>query len=98
MESIIQREKKCFFCGKSGALESHHCIGGNPGRKNSEKYGLKVWLCGDFTANRCHRGKNGPHQNPIAAEHLHKVAQIYFEKEHGRDEWMRIFGRNYLDE
>ena len=35
----------CFLCGKTGWLEEHHVYPG-PFRDKSEKYGLKVGLCG----------------------------------------------------
>lgn len=40
----------CFLCGKTGWLEEHHVYPG-PFRDKSEKYGLKVGLCGES----CHR-------------------------------------------
>ena len=46
-------ERVCWLCGRNGngdPLECHHIFGGAM-RKKSEKYGLKVYLCGD----RCHR-------------------------------------------
>lgn len=95
MNSKIQSKKECFLCGNTVNLELHHCLGA-ANRKNSDKYGLTVWLCGDFTKYKCHKGKNGPHQNKETAELLHQVAQRVFEREHSREEWMRIFGRNYL--
>lgn len=96
MESIIQTEKICYLCGRNGngdALESHHCIGAS-NRNNSEKYGLKVWLCG----NRCHRnGKYAVHKNREADLKLKRIAQEKFEETHTREEFIQIFGRNYLD-
>lgn len=41
---------RCWLCGRWGWLEEHHIFGG-ANRKKSEKYGLKVGLCGDT----CHR-------------------------------------------
>ena len=42
MKSIIQKEKRCFFCGSVRNLEKHHIFGGTKNRKWSEKYGLTV--------------------------------------------------------
>ena len=92
MKSIIQNEKECWVCGKTWCLEEHHCMGGNPNRKNSEKYGLKIWLCLER-----HRGNTGVHFNSDLADMVHKHAQTVFEKEHSREEFMTIFGRNYLE-
>jgi hypothetical protein len=92
MKSIIQNEKKCWVCGKTRYLEEHHCMGGNPNRKNSEKYGLKIWLCLEH-----HRGQTGVHNDQTLCDFVHQVAQQAFEKEHSREEFMTIFGRNYLE-
>ena len=93
MESIMQSEKKCYLCGRNGSmdpLEQHHIFGG-ANRKLSEKYGLKVWLCGD----RCHR--NGPeavHKNKQVAVVLKAKGQIAFENYYDGN-FLQIFGRNY---
>lgn len=99
MKSILQEEKICYLCGSvqdygMNKLEEHHIFGGNPNRSNSEEYGLKVWLCGC----KCHRyGKHSAHQNAQIMQILHEDGQRAFEEHHGtRDEFMRIFGRNYL--
>lgn len=94
MESIMQKNKDVDYFSRQPApnLECHHVIMGNPGRKNSEKYGLKVYLTPEH-----HRGKNGPHQNRDIDLMLKRLAQRAFERIHGsREDWMRIFGRNYL--
>jgi len=67
-------------------------MGGNPNRKNSEKYGLKIWLCLEH-----HRGQTGVHNDQALCDFVHQVAQQAFEKEHSREEFMTIFGRNYLE-
>ena len=64
-------------------------IFGTSNRKNSEKYGLKVWLCRDH---HCH-----VHMNREAAINLIKIAQSKFEETHTREEFMAIFGKNWLD-
>lgn len=96
MKSIIMNEKdrKCYLCGAvGGVLEWHHIFGGNPNRKKSEKYGLKVRLCP-----RCHRdNKAGVHSNAEAADYLHRIGQKAFERTHTRKEFCEIFGKNYLD-
>lgn len=97
MQSIMQTEKKCYLCrcnrGWPNQLEEHHCFGGS-NRKASERYGLKVWLCGD----ECHRnGPDSAHQSGATMQRLHEDGQRAFEEHHGtREEFMRIFGKNYL--
>ena len=56
------------------------------------EYGLKVWLC-----QRCHRDpRQGVHFNRDVMKIMHRTGQQAFEKEHSRDEFMNIFGKNYL--
>jgi hypothetical protein len=56
----------------------------------SIRYGLQVKVC-----NRLHKQI---HANPLTGLDLElkKEYQAKFESEHGHDEFMRIFGRNYL--
>lgn len=97
MKSIISNEKECFVCGIkewSGALQRHHCISGVSNRRNSEKYGLWVWLCFEH-----HTGsREGVHYNRPFEVTLKKLAQIKFEEvnEGGREEFIRIFGKSWL--
>lgn len=70
MKSILQNEKKCYFCGSQINLECHHVFPGTSNRKLSEKYGLKVWLCREH-----HNTKNGAQQNNNMALILKKMAQ-----------------------
>lgn len=96
MRSIIEDkgEKSCYICGYAGRTEEHHIFGGNPNRRLSEKNGLKVHLC--YTHHK--DSKKGVHFNPELMEELHKVGQKKFEESHTREEFMKIFGKNYLDE
>ena len=98
MKSIIQNEKECFLCrkifhaAKISHLEEHHIIFGHANRKNSEKYGLKVWLC-----NHHHRhSKDGVHFNKQLDLYLKKIAQRHFEDTYKDLDFREIFGRNYL--
>lgn len=93
MDSIIQKSKKCFVCETEYGLECHHIIYGTANRKQSDKYGLTVWLC-----NYHHTGsKQSVHFNKELDMHLKKLAQTKFEKVHGTREYFRsIFGKSYL--
>lgn len=95
MKSIIQTEKVCYICGSCRNLESHHIFFGNPNRKWSEKYGLKVWLCPYD-----HRDyKNGVHGQAIwKRKQLEQIGQVAFEKLHDHQKFIQVFGKNYLDE
>lgn len=104
MKSIMQEDKtRCYLCGGLAywtdeevldRIEEHHVFGGNPGRKLSEKYGLKVYLHGI----KCHRmGKDSAHMNGLISENLKAAGQKRFEEVHGtREEFIKIFGKNYI--
>jgi len=89
--SILQTEKECFVCKTTYGLEEHHVIGGTANRKQSEKYGLKVWLCHEH-----HRGNTGVHFNKELDLKIKKIAQSTFEREHTREEFRAIFGKSWL--
>lgn len=94
MESVIQNEKKCFACGKTTGLNSHHVFPGGR-RKASERYGFKVWLC----VNHHTVGKDSVHENPNAGLDLKlkQMAQEYWESHYGnRQAFIETFGKNYL--
>lgn len=92
MKSIIQTKKECFFCHSTNWLEYHHCFGAS-NKKNSEKYGLMVWLC-----HWCHNEPpNGVHHNAVNMRKLRSIAQKKFEETHSREEFTRLIGKNYLD-
>ena len=92
MKSIIQSEKKCYVCGTTYNLHDHHIFFGTANRKQSEKYGMKVWLCQEH-----HTGNAGVHFNKGLDLHLKKLAQEHFEAKFGaKNEFRSIFGRSYL--
>ncbi len=93
MKSIIQKDKECLVCG-SWNIEEHHIFFGQANRKLSEKHGLKVWLCPTH-----HRGTIGVHGrdgHKLDIE-LKELGQKAFEWKHTREEFIKIFGKNYLD-
>nr|DAG81083.1 MAG TPA: Recombination enhancement function protein nuclease, DNase, HYDROLASE.4A [Caudoviricetes sp.] len=89
--SILQTEKECFVCRTTQDLQDHHIFFGTANRKQSEKYGLKVWLC-----MRHHTGDRGVHFDKGLDRKLKEMAQAKFEETHTREEFIKIFGRNYL--
>lgn len=92
MKSIIQEEKECYVCHTTYNLQDHHIIYGTSNRKQSEKYGLKVWLCQEH-----HTGNAGVHFNRDLDLHLKMLAQEKFETLYGaRNEFIRAFGKSYL--
>lgn len=92
MKSVIQSEKECYVCKSKHGLQCHHIFFGTANRKQSEKYGLKVWLCRDH-----HTGNVGVHFNKEFDTYVKKLAQVHFEKTHGsREDFRKIFGKSFL--
>jgi hypothetical protein len=93
MDSVLQKDKECYYCGTVLGLEEHHVFFGRKCRSLSEKYGLKVWLC-----NLHHTGGNDcPHRNRKVDLAYKGIAQRYFEREVGsREDFVRLFGKSYL--
>lgn len=88
MKSIISNEKRCFLCGTTQNLEEHHIFAGGL-RKQSEKYGCKVFLCHEHHW-QVHNG------NMQLYTYLCKIAQKRFEEEYPYLSFMAIFHRNWL--
>lgn len=91
MQTILQKEKRCFRCG-TPYVEDHHVFFGTANRKLSEKYGLKLWLCPKH-----HRtGPEAVHLNRAVDLEYKAMAQLAFEETHTREEFRQIFGKSYL--
>lgn len=88
MKSIMPYHRNvCIECGGHGR-EDHHCIFGK-NRANSDKYGLIVRLCHD-----CHYRLHN--SDEALAMKYRQLGQMCFEETHSHEEYMRIFGKNYL--
>lgn len=83
----------CTICGKPYAANHEVFFGKN--RQNSIKYGMQKRLCYE------HHNKPGgvnPHYNKVVDNLYKREAQAKFEMIHGsREEFERIFGKNYLE-
>ena len=91
MKSIIQNSKECYVCSTTYNLHDHHIFYGTANRKQSEKYGMKVWLCQEH-----HTGRTGAHFNRDLDTHLKKLAQERFEAVYGDCEAFRgVFGKSF---
>ena len=91
--SILQDEKECFLSGTLEGLERHHIYGG-ANRRNSAKYGLWVWLRHDLH----NEPPDGVHFNAANNRILQGIAQKAFMLRYPDKDFIKIFGRNYLDE
>lgn len=103
MKSIIQTDRDhCYLCGKhrnaaNGGLHEHHVYGGFANRKISEKYGLKVYLCG-FD---CHEdGENSVHVNEEVNLRLKADVQRKAIDHYGWTtvQFIKLIGRNYISQ
>lgn len=93
MESVIQSKKECFVCCTIMNLHSHHIFGGVSNRKQSEKRGLKVWLC----AYHHNMSNEGVHFNKPLDTKLKTMAQEYYEEHYGtREQFIKEFGKSVL--
>lgn len=99
--SILQEKgSPCYLCMKmrphyewKRAVHEHHIFGGS-NRDKSEAEGLKVYLCLEHHIS----GKEAVHNNAEMMKVLRQDGQRAFEKTHTREEFMKLFGKNYLEE
>lgn len=91
--SIIENDVSgiCYICGRTGHTDLHHMMHGTANRRLADMEDLTVHLC-----RGCH---TMVHEQPWTGydEMLKQTAQAAFEKYHSRNEWLRMFGKNYLD-
>ena len=89
-KSILQTKRECLICKTTLNLQEHHVFEGR-NRQNSEKWGMKVWLCMNH-----HTGDEGIHLDEKKNKRLKAAAQRVFEAKYGHDQFMKVFRRNYL--
>lgn len=86
--------KRCYVCGVDKNLHLHHIYYGLANRKQSEKYGCTVYLCGIH-----HNLSNaGVHFNKALDNELKQKCEQWCLKEYGWtiEDFIKQFGRNYL--
>ena len=94
MDSIVSNKRECFICKRTDGLHKHHVFYGYANRKLSEKYGCWVYLCPDHH----NMSAKGVHFDHEADLHLKRYTQLLWELQHGgRDEFIKVFGRNYVE-
>lgn len=98
MKSFIQKDKECYLCRRfygihnDSGLHKHHVYEGWANRSVSEKMGAWIFLCG-----RHHNlSDQGIHFNKDIDLEVKKEAQRLYEKNHTREDFMKLIGRNYL--
>ena len=86
--SIITKKLDiCYICKQSKKEDWHEVIEGK-NRQVSMKYGLVIPIC-----RQCHEIVTN---DKTLQEKLHKVGQKAFEKEYTTENFMQLFGKNYL--
>lgn len=88
MESIIQDTRECYICA-SPYVEEHHLISGTSNRALAEADGLKIYLC------RKHHEE--AHRDPKCNLSYKRLGQIYFEQSHTREEFIKRYGKSFID-
>jgi hypothetical protein len=83
----------CYVCGTNAGIERHHVFGG-PYRNKSDKYGFMRDLCAEHHRN----GKYSAHRNRSLNLWLKQECQREFEKSYSREEFIREFGKSYLED
>lgn len=90
--SLICNERRCYATGRCDNLDRHHVFKGSR-RKNAEKYGLWVYL--NHMVHMALHDHSKPYET--LEKDLKPIAQKAFEEQVGtREEFMKIFGANYL--
>ena len=93
--SLLDKEENtCFLCGRtSGKLDRHEAFPA-ANRQKSKKYGLWCSLC----HYECHL--NGVHVHAVMGRYVKREAQKAAMREYGwtTEEFIKMFGKNYLEE
>ena len=95
--SILQGKEKFYYLSyaENVPLEQHHIYHARGQRTTSDRHGFWVWLTPEW-----HRGTQGVHgrDGHNVDLLLKQDCQRKFEETHSREEFMKLIGRNYLDE
>lgn len=92
MESILQKEKRCYICGTTFNLHLHHVFAGSR-RKLSDQDGCVCYLCMQH-----HIGTYGVHNFPKLDKELKQKCERAWLKRYRKsvEEFIERYGKNYL--
>lgn len=93
MKSILQNRKECYVTGRTEGLHKHHVFGGS-NRRISEKKGFYIWLIPSLH----NLSDKGIHFDKSFDLSVKRACQREYEKTHSREEFMKLIGRNYLED
>lgn len=93
--SIIQEKQECFLTGDTRWLDCHHIYFGGD-RKTSDENGFWIWLRHDYHIADSHH--KTPHNDRELDLALKRMCQLKYEETHTREEFMKLIGRNYLED
>jgi len=95
-KSILQPNgvKECFFTGRTDNLELHHIFFGTANRKVSDREGFFVFLSNEYHTGSSH----SVHQSRAMDLMLKQDCQMKYEEKNSRESFVRLIGRNYLDD
>ena len=86
----------CIITGRTDHVERHHILG-SFNRKRSEAYGYVVPIHATLHPNGAYCSLDREERTAMDLK-LKQMAQRHYEEHHGsREDFMREFGRNYLD-
>lgn len=91
MNSILQFEKKCWFCKTPYNIHKHHIYFG-ANRKISEQIGAWVYLC----AYHHNMSDESVHFNRDMDLELKRLYQKKYEEDHTRDDFIGLIGKSFL--
>lgn len=87
----MEREE-CEICGQDNYLHRHHVFFGTANKKQSERWGMVAMICP-----KCHNCSNeSVHLCKETDLMLKERYQRKFEQTHTREEFIKIFGRNWI--
>lgn len=84
---ITKKLDTCYICEQNKKEDWHEVIEGK-NRQVSMKYGLVIPIC-----RKCHEIVTN---DKTLQEKLHKVGQKAFEKHYKSENFLQVFGKNYL--
>ena len=90
-KSLLSNERECYICGSPLNIHKHHVYQA-ANRKNSEKWGCWVYLC----AYHHNMSDHGVHFDRLLDVAIKRRTQAEFERLHGHEKFMEVFGKNWL--